>query len=88
MKPAYTTEILLILFSAFGGIIVWNAPTHWIWKIIIGTLWFSMCSKLAGQLKKDTLDEYIKATSSSRKVSRKENVIMTGCPDEMGGLER
>lgn len=64
MKSAHITEIFLILLSAFGGVIVWNIQ-HYIWKIIIGTLWFSICSRLAGQLKKDTLDEYIKKTSKN-----------------------
>ena len=72
MKPAHSTELLLILFSASGGIIVWNAPIHWIFKIIIGAFWFSMCSTLAGQLKKDTLDEYIKATQSHSKTRSEE----------------
>ncbi len=59
MKRVYILELLMLLFSGSAGIVIWEI-NKWYWAILFGVIFFAFASYLIGELKKATLNEYIK----------------------------
>ncbi len=70
MRKSYSAEMLLMFFSALGGIIIYQGG----WFILIGILFLGLTSYfLTSILKNATIEEYIKAIQKTSKTKEIKN---------------
>jgi hypothetical protein len=65
MKDAHLTEILALVIAGIGGILIWNLQPSWL-GFLAGVIVFILDSYIIGNLKRQTIEEYIKLKSQKQ----------------------